>query len=371
MVISTILKNFKGFQNETIFPVSKLNLLTGINGRGKSSFLQSILLIRQSIEEQDKFEKLIFNGSCVNLGTFYDVKNSSLGNDSAIEITHKTLKGKLSFVLKRDEKDDMIGFLTEPVSSDILADFRNIHYVAADRVGPQEFYLKSTLPKFINVGTKGEFVANVLLQKKEDIVHDYLVIKEKKQDNFVSNLSPELLIQTGEWISKILDTENVKVNISNNESSRVITLSFGIGQKKDFRPSNIGFGYTYILPIVVSGLIAKDGEILIVENPEAHLHPKAQSNLVEFLSLVASCGIQVFIESHSEHILNSLIISSLKKDIKINNTDISTFYFTDNKYQPFFKLNIESDGSIDNWPEGFFDQQEIDLAKIFKLGRNK
>lgn len=363
MIISTRLKNFKGFQTEITVPVSKINLLTGINGRGKSSFLQSLLLLRQSIEEQDNFEKVLFNGSCVNLGTFHDVKNRNTGNDVPVEISHETNKGTISLSLIRDEKDNMIGRPNKFFRRELLHDFQNIHYIAADRIGPQEFYIKSTLPDFINVGTKGELVANVLLQKKSDLVNEQLVIKGE-------NSSHELEIQIGEWLSKILDTEGVKVYVSNKESTRVITLTFGIGQT-EFRPSNIGFGYSYVMPIIVSGLIAKDDEILIVENPEAHLHPKAQSNLVHFLSLVASTGVQVFIESHSEHILNSLIIASLDEKISLVNTDISTLYFLDNSEEPFIRLNIESDGSINNWPEGFFDQQEIDLAKIFKLGRNK
>jgi predicted ATPase len=361
MIISTRLKNFKGFQNEIEFPVSKMNLLTGINGRGKSSFLQSILLLRQSIEEQDTFEKVIFNGSCVNLGTFHDVKNRNSGNDVAIEISHETTNGYFSLKLVRDDKDDMIGRPQDMNSQELLSEFGSIHYIAADRVGPQEFYIKSTLPDFINVGTKGEFVANVLLQKKADLVHEYLIIKEK-------NSSQDLEIQTGEWLSKILDTNNVKVFVSNKESTRVITLTFGFGQT-EFRPANIGFGYTYILPIIVSGLIAKEGEILIVENPEAHLHPKAQSNLVHFLSLVASTGVQVFIESHSEHILNGLRLCALRKEINLTYNDISVLYFQDGENQLYTKLNIKENGKIDNWVEGFFDQQEIDLAEIFKLSR--
>jgi predicted ATPase len=362
MIISTRLKNFKGFQNEITFPVSKINLLTGINGRGKSSFLQSILLIRQSIEEQDSFEKVIFNGSCVNLGTFQDVKNRSTGNDSPIEIFHETTAGSIKLSLTRDEKDDMIGRPDRSLFNDLPLEFRHVHYVAADRVGPQEFYIKSTLPNFINVGTKGEFVANVLMQKKADLVHDNLSIKEK-------NSSQDLEIQTGEWLSKILDTDNVKVFVSNEGSTRVITLSFGFGQTK-FRPANIGFGYTYILPIIVSGLIAKEGEMIIVENPEAHLHPKAQSNLVQFLSTVASCGVQIFIESHSEHILNGLRLCALRKEIDLTHEDISILYFQDDVNHIYTKLNISENGKIDNWIEGFFDQQEIDLAEIFKLQKN-
>lgn len=361
MITSTIIKNFKGFRDEITFPTSKINLLTGINGRGKSSFLQSLLLFRQSIEEQEVFEKVIFNGSCVNLGRFHDVKNRSTSNDSCIELRHKTIDSFLDVKLVQDEQDDMIGRISEATNIEIANLFRNIHYIAADRIGPQEFYLKSTLPKFINVGTKGEFVANVLLQKKSELVNDALILDE-------SNSVHDLEIQTGKWLSKILDTENTKIFVSNIGSSRVISLEFGIGQSQ-FRPTNVGFGYSYVLPIVVSGLIAKEGEILVVENPEAHLHPKGQSNLIQFLSIVASCGVQVYIESHSEHVLNSLILSTLNKDIAIQTKDVSTLYFTDSQENPFISLKIEDDGSIDNWPEGFFDQQEIDLAQIFKLGR--
>ena len=361
MITSTRLKNFKGFRDEITFPTTQINLLTGINGRGKSSFLQSILLLRQSLEEQEVFEKVIFNGSCVNLGTFHDVKNRSTLNDSCIELTHKIHDSILNIKLVQDEQDDMIGQIAEPISDELVNHFRNVHYIAADRIGPQEFYMKSTLPKFINVGTKGEYVANVLLQKKSELVNDALLLDE-------SNSSHDLEIQAGKWLSKILDTENMKIFVSNIGSSRVISLEFGLAQSK-FRPTNVGFGYSYVLPIIVSGLIAKKGEILVVENPEAHLHPKAQFNLIQFLSIVASCGVQVYIESHSEHILNSLILSTLNKDISIKNSDVSTLYFLDNSEKPFISLKIEDDGSIDNWPEGFFDQQEIDLAQIFKLGR--
>jgi len=361
MINSTRLKNFKGFKDETIFNLSKINLLTGINGKGKSSYLQSLLLIRQSFEQQGSFDQLIFNGSCVNLGTYHDVKNRDTGNDVKIEIRHFSKEGNLELVLGRSEKDDMIGiFPDESHYYGMLDVLRNIHYIAADRIGPQEFYLKSTLPEFINVGTKGEYVANVLFQKLNDLVDDKLVIEEHNVHN--------LEMQTGAWLSNILDTEKVKVYVSNEASSRVITLSFGIGHHK-FRPSNIGFGFTYILPIIVSGLIAKPNEILIVENPEAHLHPKAQSNLIYFLSLVASCGVQVFIESHSEHILNGLRICSLRKDIELTNNDISIFYFDDKNYKPYIKLNINENGKIDNWVEGFFDQQETDLAELFKLSK--
>jgi predicted ATPase len=117
----------------------------------------------------------------------------------------------------------------------------------------------------------------------------------------------------------------------------------------------------------VSGLIAKKGEILIVENPEAHLHPKAQSRLTQFLAKVSSCGVQVFIESHSEHILNGLRLSVLKQIVTAD--DLSILYFQQNSKSPVIQIPVKYDGELEVWPEDFFDQEEIDLAEMFKLRR--
>ncbi len=180
-------------------------------------------------------------------------------------------------------------------------------------------------------------------------------------------MKKDLNTQTGEWLSEIFDTE-VKIEVK--DGSHTFEILFTINGKQH-KPTNVGFGYSYILPIIVSGLIAKEGEILIIENPEAHLHPKAQSELTKFLAKVASCGIQIFIESHSEHILNGLRVAMLKEDIEINNEDLNILYFQNEEENPFVKLDLQPNGKIKNWVDGFFDQQEQDLAEIFKLGRKQ
>ena len=89
MITEIKLKNFKCFKEETAFPLSKINLLTGVNGRGKSTLLQSLLLMRQTIEHNPNSEQIIFNGSCVRLGAFDDVKNSENSRDESIEMSFK------------------------------------------------------------------------------------------------------------------------------------------------------------------------------------------------------------------------------------------------------------------------------------------
>ena len=135
---------------------------------------------------------------------------------------------------------------------------------------------------------------------------------------------------------------------------------------KNYTPPNVGFGYSYVLPIILAGLIAKKGEILIVENPEAHLHPGAQSRLSQFLVRVANQGVQVFIESHSDHILNALRVCV--KQIEIEPDEVKVFFFANNEKNTttpeIFTPTIDIDGRIDEWPDGFFDEWNNNLIEL-------
>jgi predicted ATPase len=174
--------------------------------------------------------------------------------------------------------------------------------------------------------------------------------------------SETVLQQTEEWLNEIFDGAKVALKAERD----TISMSYNTKHTPNrYKPSNVGFGYSYILPIIVSGLIARDGEILIVENPEAHLHPAAQSRLTKFLAKVASCGVQVFIETHSEHILNALRVVSVSKDYEIKNTDISILYFQNDENQLVTPIPINPDGGIDTWPDGFFDQTDKDFKILF------
>jgi len=236
---------------------------------------------------------------------------------------------------------------------DILS-FGHIHYISADRIGPQDYYPKFNLSKFINVGARGQFTVNLLYTKRDDLVNEKLCLGQDAQT---------LATQTEEWMSKIFN--GAKVEVPRSESN-ILELLLNTSMSKDrFRPANVGYGYHCTLPIVVSGLIAKEGEILIVENPEAHLHPRAQSELVKFLAKVSSLGVQVFIESHSDHILNGLRIAVLDNFIMAQ--DLSILYFQRNLEQPFVQINVQSNGGIEDWPEGFFDQMDQDFSRLFGM----
>jgi predicted ATPase len=443
MITQIEIENFKCFKNRVSFPLGKLTLLTGVNGGGKSTLLQSLLLMRQSIEHNPITTQVIFNGNCVNLNCFKDIRNRNIPQDEPVVFKYhynfgkKSAKcdGYIEFFLSSTLEDDMIAQVSQinlfskneiPAKIDIpivpfyvpdnnhrlfhnverdyyhihaadewftyknpdeeiftklinllpsnfnyvyaetggvtpfdspfkeALNFYHIHYISADRIGPQDVYFKETLGKFPNVGSKGELTVNLLYKKQGDLVDDRLCLGEDAKT---------LITQTGAWLSKIFG--GAKLDIPSSQS-RILELLFNTSASRDlFTPANVGFGFHSILPIIVSGLIAKEGEILIVENPEIHLHPRAQSELTKFLAKVSSCGIQVLVESHSDHILNSLQVAVVDKIIGEN--EISVLYFQSDNQEPVVQIPIQKGGRIEVWPKGFFDQSNEDLEKVYGM----
>jgi len=402
MIQEIKLQNFKCFKDLNKFEFSRLNLLTGINGRGKSTLLQSILLLSQSAKNTNLITKLKLNGLLINLGNYNDIKNSETPREEKIKVQmvfKDSISATLNFI--ENEKDEFSAILEDSnfevkeeyfdELDDVLKDFvgrvnsymdehvpesgkyivdngnlvfttkiKNLHYISADRLGPVKYVDKISLDgsEFYSVGSRGEHSINILASDDLPLVNEML---------YLGKDSKSVLQQTQEWLNYVLDGAIIGVEGREQNSSVLWMLINNKSNSYKYKPSNVGFGYSYILPLIVSGLIAQPGEILIVENPEAHLHPRAQSKISEFFARVASTGVQIFIESHSEHILNGLRVSALKSDIGINHNDLAIHYFNESFGSE--KLVMDEKGKIPNWPNGFFDQQEIDLAEIFRHSR--
>ena len=170
-----------------------------------------------------------------------------------------------------------------------------------------------------------------------------------------------MLGQTEAWLEKIFD--GGKIEIKNVDANIVVMQMNSERTSTVYKPLNVGFGYSYALPIIVSGLIAAKGEMLIVENPEAHLHPYAQAQIAGFLAQVSKNGVQVVIESHSDHILNGLRVAVHKQILDAN--DLNVLYFQRDERQPVVNIPVEKDGAINDWPPGFFDQLDKDFEVLF------
>ncbi|MBP1631557.1 MAG: hypothetical protein H6Q15_2450 [Bacteroidetes bacterium] len=120
------------------------------------------------------------------------------------------------------------------------------------------------------------------------------------------------------------------------------------------------------MPIIVAILSASKDSILFIENPEAHLHPKGQAKLAELISLAAEAGVQIVLETHSDHIINGILVQIKRKEsenIGISKDHVSMYHFTRNNEKHTSvatSITIEDGGRIIYAPNGFFDQFTID-----------
>lgn len=375
MLTKLTLNNFKCFSKPTAFELRRVNIFTGYNGRGKSTAMQSLLLLAQSLYDNKHMRELLVNGIFCKLGLFEDLLNSC-GSSKTIDIDLETDNAdevktvSLSYCEKSDRKGKIAALCLdgkdyfekrqeigkpESVSDDsslsnfppqIYSLFQNFAYVSADRLGPTAFEVKQDLYDNNPIGNNGEFRLNVLAGNEA------------------------LKAELSEIIVRIMEGGRigVKGDQESEKSQEVLKLYFNtLDESRPVKSINSGFGYSYIIPILLAALNMKDG-CLFIENPEAHLHPYAQSQLMkELVGIANRNNIQLFIESHSEHVINAIRLCTLLEDYDpLTNEDVSIYFF--DKDMTISHLKMHSNAQMDNWPKGFFDQAESDSALILKLG---
>jgi predicted ATPase len=137
------------------------------------------------------------------------------------------------------------------------------------------------------------------------------------------------------------------------------------------RAPNMGFGLSYSLPVVVAGLVAPQRDaLLIVENPEAHLHPAGQSRMGTFLATVAATGVQVLVETHSDHVLNGIRRAIGEHGVLPSSDALVHFFDAKEDGEPQnTALRFSSSGGLNEWPKRFFDQYQVDVAALAKVRR--
>lgn len=366
MIKTFSIENFKS-HHKTILNFSKVNIFTGLNGMGKSSIIQALLLLRQS----NKIDKgLELNGDLCSIGVVEDAIYQSAEEDY---IKFSINYNQDFFVWKFSANPTNINdtFLATLKDSVLPNDYSainlfntNFQYISAFRNGPTDDYIKNTSAvEHENQISKNE-------GRCEFVVHylDFFgktSIKESLKKN--PNEDATLVYQVKQWMREI--SPNININIKPSGLNYKIDYSFDRGEGQtptlDFKAKNIGFGISYVLPIIVASLHAPEGSIVIIENPEAHIHPGAQAKLMELICKSAKNGVQFIIETHSDHIINGLLVAT--KNNIISTEDSSIYYFDRNEQKhatEAIHLPVLEGGKIQRPPKGFFDQLDIDMNTL-------
>jgi predicted ATPase len=346
-----------------------LTILTGVNGGGKSTVLQSLLLARMASTSPGQAVRL--NGPYeLALGTAADVLSRS-APESEITIV---LGGAVEdgwvyrFSVPADEEAlylEVKAAPTRPVPG-IGNTPGGFTYLAAERLGPRDVLsVSAEEPDDIGVGVRGEFTAQVLALRETRLVSARRTVREVLRHPQVAN--PQLRHQAEAWASDIIRPLRITAQLSPHVLASTIRFQEADRFADMIRPVNTGFGVSYALPIIVAGLLAGEGDIVLVENPEAHLHPGGQSRLGRFLARVAGGGVQVVVETHSDHLLNGARLA-VASDSTLDSSAMIVHYFDHDGTTP---IHINRLGELDTWPEGFFDQIESDLGVLARARRRR
>ena len=366
------LEHFKCF-SQLKLPLGRLTLLSGSNASGKSSVLQSLVLLHQTIREQEWSTRLLLNGSELNLGNVTDVVDKVTGRKAfSIGLTdndriflwtfegadRRDMSAVVSSVRSGGSEHDSPDALRFLLPRDAAADDLNLAkrlkqlcFLTAERVGPREVYPLADPNSTQLVGPRGEAATSLLHWGRDNAVLDGLVVDSK---------APTLLHQVEARMNEFFP--GCSLEVQQVPQSNGVTLGLRTSPATDFlRPIHVGFGLTQVFPIIVAALSREVGDLLLIENPEVHLHPAGQAKMGAFLSKVASAGVQVLIETHSDHVLNGIRRAVKAGTLANQDTYIHFFRDRDTEGDQVVSPIIDPTGNIDTWPLGFFDQFDKDM----------
>ena len=377
MITSITLEDFKCFEALEL-PCAPMTVLTGYNAAGKSTTLQTLLLLAQALRTASHDRRLPLNGELVMLGSGGDVirhgeagKSLRLGAGNSQErITwtfgHRpelSARGLMALENVEYVRDGVVKRSTQRIrpaivrsGSPLVSALRDTVFIGAGRAMELDTCPIPRTPSRPpgDVGTNGEYAAYWYLEYADEEVD---VARRHPEDD-----RETVRAQVDAWLGELFP--NARVSADRLTADSPIRLTFSSSRSSRWvRPANVGYGLSYAFPLLVALLTAAPGTIIVVDSAEAHLHPRAQSTIGRLLGRMAGAGLQIFVETHSDHLLNGVRLAV--RDGLLKPEDAALHFFgPGGDVGRVMTVAIDRTGAISDWPEGFFDQAERDLAVL-------
>ena len=352
MIKSISIHALKSIKDLTV-KCSAFTVFVGTNSSGKSTIIQSLLLIAQN---SLKYQLNGLNGPLVKLGSFTEsFSNFCSKQDGRIRISVENDNDldEVSVEIKGDSSDDVLasvaGGSVINQNQDNLIFNKKFYYLSCNRIGVQRLYenKNSADDKF---GIYGENSYGYLFNHKNDTVPSELLKSQK---------SNTLLSQVNYWLNYIVNADMSVEEVPNTTNVKVL---YSIGKEQIYRsPINVGSGLSYIASILIICLASEKHSTLVIENPEIHLHPALQAKFMETLAKFGGINNSFFIETHSEHMLRKLQVL-VKKNV-IAKDEVAVYYFkNENGTFSVSKHDVDERGFIQpSFPKEFYDT-DLELA---------
>ncbi len=440
MITTLKISNFKSWESTGTVNLGELTGIFGTNSSGKTSLLQFLLILKQTVETQDR-SRVLHTGNDltdVDLGTFYDIiyghkepgtidfliewklpssieirdplavdekigsfdsmalEVSIEGSGHRIEVVRfvyslgshqfrfgmeREKEGKYRMIFDGYEAKYTVGrkgSLPEPVKSygfpeRALAQYQNvgflpdlvlafeelmgrIYYLGPLREYPSRTYLWAG-ERPTGVGSRGELTVPALLatrdQEKTIQPGGKKRAHKKSLEEYVAMWLRNLnIIHSFELRQVAENRKDYEVRVRTQKDAPEVLIT------------DVGFGVSQVLPVLVLCFYAPQGSTLILEQPEIHLHPRVQAGLADvFIDAIKTRNVQIILESHSEHLLRRLQLRIAEENIDPANIAL---YFADASggRSTLSELIVDDFGNITNWPEGFFGDEMGDLVKM-------
>jgi len=413
MIKAVKLKNVKCFLDKT-FELSPLTVFCGSNSAGKSTVIQSLLLLKQSYDAQKlALNKIVLSGKLFNIGQVKDIRaQRSISGDVIIKVDDFSYES-----VQLSSEHSSLYYIPLKTGEVKIHQFlkADLYYLNAYRLPPQNSYDVSLDSDYLDIGIYGEYTVSVLEQlqteparnqelskivwnqlhseqKKSKVALDesldfeyeeytgkdiktaaeYIEVKSKKNIikpsiNEQLDKLPQYLL--GATVKEAMRNISSGFDIKLNGYSELDKVSNSFGShdvETPVRPINTGFGISYVLPIIVAALCSKKGSTLIVENPEVHLHPSAQAELAKFLAYTSLSGVQVILETHSDHIINGIRVFAKNTNLDDKHIIINNIRSDFNKNKVITPIKVLENGDLSCYEDGFFDQITKDLMRLFE-----
>ena len=420
MITELSVQNFKSWKDMGKRQIAPLTGFFGANSSGKTSILQTLLMLKQTVERPPDWNGVIDFGddnSLVNLGSFDDLIHGHR-RDAPLQVSISwNLSEKLS--LPGVDEVDTLSFDLSVDNVENAASMVSFNYIASEkhfrvRQDGLDTYSFSTPNMSERYNVPAVLIRCYgILNTYTDIVQlfsplqtrfanlfrsiEYLGplreyprrhyawqgkhspgVGQHGEDTVTALFSGRIQLrsldeQIPKWLQRLDLIDSYRLNpITGSEKDYEFLVRKYKGGP-EVRLTDVGFGVSQVLPVLVLCYYVPEGSILILEQPEAHLHPKVQSELADLLiEVVKNRKLQIILESHSEHLLIRLMRRIAEEQISADDT---AFYFCEMNEgtSEIERLNVDDYGNITNWPQNFFGDEMGDLAAktIAEMKRKK
>lgn len=342
-------------------PLRGFTLFSGVNSAGKSSVIQAIryMMELQGLQIANRMEELPdsildFFGKCNdikgNREFIFELSLCGLENDEySVAARCGIQNGRNTIHLKGfDDQDRIKAYLKA----------HRVTYLSSERVGVKNYYLLAPQDSK-NIDSQGEYAYSYFARYGQDELPEQAFIQDKEK------IGTSLNNQVNYWLDYLLGFQmrgpifdEAKLTVVKYTNSR---------SNHSYKPEDVGTGVTYISTLLIAALSCRKGDTLIIENPEIYLHPRAQSRFMECMAFLCGRGLQVILETHSDHIYNGMRKCIKKK--MLSRDEIASYYFElDESMQTVIhEIKYNSMGAEENHPYGMFDQFDDDLDELIGM----